>query len=216
MLAALGEIIGRPRPTPERLAAEARDLEAGLMKLPTGIQDHAPALLGGVVVVEHQVGGSVSRRLEVDLVGLAESLLVVYTGQSHFSAGNNWAIIRRALDGDREMAALLGQIAAAAVAAEQALLDGDIEALGLAVGRDWQARRQLAAEVTTPLIDAMLAAAAEAGAWGGKVCGAGGGGCVVVVAPHQRRAEVARRLEALGGTILPARPTTLGLSVSRA
>jgi mevalonate kinase len=36
--------------------------------------------------------------------------------------------------------------------------------------------------VTTPTIDALLAQARDAGAWGGKVCGAGGGGCLFALA----------------------------------
>src|SRR2546425_9506660 len=49
--------------------------------------------------------------------------------------------------------------------------------------------------ISTPEIDAAIAAATAAGAWGGKVCGAGGGGCVVFLLPPDRRDDVRRSEE---------------------
>jgi D-glycero-alpha-D-manno-heptose-7-phosphate kinase len=211
LLAAIGAAAGREQPPSAQLAAEARDLEARMMRLPTGIQDHAPALLGSAVVVEHRIGGSVSRVLPCDLDGLAHHLVVAYSGQSHFSAGNNWSIIRRALDHDPDTDRLLRAIAVAAAAVEAALAAGDFEALGHAVAQEWGHRRQLADEVSTPTIEALLDAARRAGAWGGKACGAGGGGCVVVLAPKARRAEVAQALARAGAEVLEASPSPEGL-----
>ena len=78
------------------------NIEARLMELPTGCQDHFPALLGGVLEIRHEPGGEQVRHLAVDLAALGRSLLVVYTGQSHFSAGSNWRMIRRRLESDPE------------------------------------------------------------------------------------------------------------------
>jgi len=53
--------------------------------------------------------------------------------------------------------------------------------------------------ISTPQIDRMLAAALEAGAYGGKINGSGGGGCMFVYAPeHPER--VARAIRESGGT----------------
>ncbi len=52
--------------------------------------------------------------------------------------------------------------------------------------------------VSTPKIDAMLEAAMEAGALGGKINGSGGGGCMFVYAPG-REDEAAEALERAGG-----------------
>ncbi len=72
---------------------------------------------------------------------------------------------------------------------------GDFRAMGDALKREWAARRRLAPVVSSPGIEAAIATALGAGAWGGKACGAGGGGCVVVLAPADRTAAVR---EALG------------------
>jgi GHMP kinases C terminal len=54
-----------------------------------------------------------------------------------------------------------------------------------------------------------------AGAWGGKVCGAGGGGCVVFLLPADRREEVVRALAGVPGRVLDASPVTYGLAIER-
>ena len=68
----------------------------------------------------------------------------------------------------------------------EALERGDWPAAGAALADEWRARVQLAPAVTTPAIDALLAEAIDAGAWAGKVCGAGGGGCLFCLAPPER------------------------------
>src|SRR3972149_6937144 len=100
LLAAGERLLGKPTSTPAVLAALARDLEARLMGLPTGLQDHYAAALGGALEILHRPGGEIVRRLPVDLIRLGTALLVVYTGTSHFSAANHWAGIRRRLEGD--------------------------------------------------------------------------------------------------------------------
>jgi D-glycero-alpha-D-manno-heptose-7-phosphate kinase len=213
LIAAAEETFDLPRSTPGRRAAMARDLEARLMGLPTGIQDHYAALLGGALEIRHLPGGEVVRRLEIDPLALAASLLVVYTGQSHFSAGQNWQVVRRRLDAEPDVTALLTGIAEVAGQAAAALAAGDLERLGAAMGEEWRLRRRLAAGISTPAIERLLELAAAGGAWGGKACGAGGGGCIAVLCPADRRAALAERLDRAGGQVLPARPVDRPLEV---
>ncbi|HSM13895.1 MAG TPA: hypothetical protein VLA66_07480 [Thermoanaerobaculia bacterium] len=192
-------------------AACARDLEARLMQLPTGRQDHFPAQLGGALVLEHRAGGERWQRLDADLEALAAHLLVAYTGRSHFSAGNNWEVVRRRLDGEPVVTARLEAIREAADRAEVALRSGDWLELGSAMDADWRSRRGLAPGISTPEIEALLAAAAELGGFGGKACGAGGGGCVAALVPPGRRGEVEGAWRRLGARVLDAPPTARGL-----
>jgi D-glycero-alpha-D-manno-heptose-7-phosphate kinase len=213
-LRAAARLQGYPDPPPAETAAVARDLEAKLMGLPTGTQDHFAALLGGAISLSYPAGRILATPLRaVDLEGLGERLLVVYTGQSHFSAGNNWQVVRRRLDGEAEMVELFAGIAEAAAQVESALLAGDFPAVGRAMGREWSFRRQLAEGVSTPVIEDLLSRGQAAGAWGGKACGAGGGGCVALLLPPEARSALSGELEAEGFEILPARPTPLGLQV---
>jgi D-glycero-alpha-D-manno-heptose-7-phosphate kinase len=202
-----------PVSSADRRAAMARDLEARLMGLPTGLQDHYAALLGGALEIRHRPGGEVVRRLEVDLAALAASLLVVYSGQSHFSAGQNWQVVRRRLDGEPEVGSLLAGIAEIAGRMGAALAAGDLPRVGAAMSEEWQLRRRLAAGISTPAVERLLELAAVGGAWGGKACGAGGGGCVAMLCPPERRANIAARLAEAGGQVLSARPVGQAMTV---
>lgn len=194
-------------------AAVARDLEARLMGLPTGLQDHFPAQLGGVLELVHAPGGEQVRTLPVDLGPLGEHLVIGFTGQSHFSAGANWLVVRRRLEADPFIVERLGEIAAVASRLPAALLAGDWAGVGGLVGEEWAARKQLSGEICTPAIDALLATSRRLGAWGGKACGAGGGGSVLVLAPADRRTAIAAAWQELGAQILPARPTARRLEL---
>ena len=212
-LAAAEEAFGRARSTPERTVALARDLEARLMGLPTGLQDHYPALLGGALEIRSQPGGERVRRLEVDLERLGDSLLVVYSGQSHFSAGNNWQVVRRRLDGEAEVTGLFAGIAETAAELAPALEAGDLPRVGELMSREWSYRRRLAEGISTPVLEKLLEAAAAHGAWGGKACGAGGGGCLAMLCPPERRSAIAAALREAGGEILEARPVAAPLAI---
>ncbi|MDX1503794.1 MAG: hypothetical protein R3325_15650 [Thermoanaerobaculia bacterium] len=213
LLAAGRRFTGEPAFDPEAASTLARDLEAVLMGLPTGRQDHYPALLGGALEIRHRPGGERVRRLDLDLEELGRRLVVAYTGQSHFSAGTNWQIVRRRLERDPATTAAFQGIAAAAAALVPALEAGDWPWAGEAVSREWRHRRSLAPEVSTPRIDELLSAAAAAGAWGGKACGAGGGGSIALLCPPEARGAVEESLRAGGSRILPARPTAAALEV---
>jgi D-glycero-alpha-D-manno-heptose-7-phosphate kinase len=214
LIAAAERLLGRPDSPPAARVRLARDLEARLMQLPTGIQDHYPGLLGGALEILMQPGGEAVRALAADLEALGDSLLVVYSGISHFSAGQNWQVVRRRLEGDPETVELFTGIAEAAAALVEALEAGDLPRVGSLMAREWSFRRRLAEGVSTPELEALLAAASSQGAWGGKACGAGGGGCLAILCPPDRRTAVAAALEAAGGRVLAARPTRESLTVS--
>jgi len=205
----------RPRSRPERIAALARDLEARLMGLPTGLQDHYPALLGGALEIMAEPGGERVRSLDVDLDRLGESLLVVYSGQSHFSAGNNWQVVRRRLDGEAGVTRLFAGIAEATAGLAPALEAGDFSRVGELMGREWSFRRQLAEGISTPVLEKLLQVAASNGAWGGKACGAGGGGSLAILCPPERKNDIATALQREGGEILSACPVGTPLAITK-
>ena len=215
LIAAAEAELDRPRSTPQRTAALARDLEARLMGLPTGNQDHYPALLGGALEIRPLPGGEVVRRLDVDLDALGSSLLVVYSGQSHFSAGNNWQVVRRRLEGEPGITELFEGVASVAAELAPALEAGDLPRVGTLMTREWSYRRRFAEGISTPVLEDLLARALAQGAWGGKACGAGGGGCLAFLCPPERKAAVAAELERAGGRVLRTRPADGPLFLSQ-
>ncbi len=213
LIAAAENFLGRVESTPDERSALARDLEARLMQLPTGRQDHYPALLGGVLEIRYSPGGESVRRLEVDLGELGRCMTVAYSGMTHFSADNNWRVIRRRLDGDHISADLFAGIAKTAAEMVRPLEAGDYAEVGRLMGVEWEHRRQLDPAVTTETIEDLLRVGMAAGAWGGKVCGAGGGGCVVLLSPADRTEAVRRALTAGGAEVLAAVPSSRPVSV---
>jgi D-glycero-alpha-D-manno-heptose-7-phosphate kinase len=211
---AAGErLAGNPAGSALHYASLVGDLEARLMGLPTGRQDQFAALLGGALEIPHGPGGHEPRRLDVDLASLGDSLVVAYSGQSHFSAGNNWQVVKARLDGDPKVVAAFEGIARAAAQLPAALERGDLAEVGRLMSAEWSHRRRLAPEVSTPRVEGLLEEAEIAGAWGGKVCGAGGGGCVAVVGPAESRERIARRLAGAGAEVLEAKPVGTPLEI---
>ncbi|MDD5563364.1 MAG: hypothetical protein PHQ91_06590 [Thermoanaerobaculaceae bacterium] len=172
------------------LVALLRDLESRVLGVPAGVQDYLPALLGGILAIHLEPGGERVERIGIDRGWLAARLVVVYSGITHASGMVNWQVYRARIDGDPGVARRLDAIARAAIACRLALLAGDETAVGRAIAAEWRARRELASAVTSPALDAVLAAGAAAGALAGKACGAGGGGSVLFWVPPGRRGAV--------------------------
>ncbi len=193
----------------------AMNVEAQVIRVPTGAQDYRPALYGGVSAVELDATGV--RRVKVDIpaAALSARIVLAYTGASRNSGINNWDVMKRRIDGDPAVIAAFDGIRDAAVGMRAALLAQDWEAAGTCLNAEWQCRMRLAPGVTTPEIDVLLAAAGAAGATAGKVCGAGGGGCLFCLVDPDRKAAVAHALTAGGATILPCSIEEEGVRLSR-
>ena len=203
------------RDDPRRLAYLARDFEAQLMGLPTGIQDHYPAILGGALVIDHLPGGEAPRRLDIDLKRLGRHLSLVFSGQSHVSAQNNWHVVRRRLDGDDKSRRLFDGIRQVARELSSALEEGLLERVGELMSEEWSHRCQLAESASTRRIEELIVLAAKVGAWGAKVCGAGGGGCVAILGPEKLRGRLEEELVDSDMVLLPASPSATGLRLEK-
>ncbi len=138
--------------------------------------------------------------------------MVAYTGSSHFSAGQNWQVVRRRLDGEGDVIARFDAIRDVAVETRAALTAADWPRLGSLMAAEWEARRGLADGISTPEIESLLELARARGSWGGKACGAGGGGSLAVLCPPDARAGLAAAWSAAGARVLDARPTSSGLT----
>lgn len=56
--------------------------------------------------------------------------------------------------------------------------------------------------VSIPKLDEMVKAANEAGAWGAKLSGAGGGDCMIALVSDEKRDDVTRAIEKVGGEVI--------------
>ena len=189
ILAAIGEEM-----EDDRLVLLARDLEARILTVPTGLQDHWPAVLGGTLAIHHEPGGERVERLAVNPGWVSERLTVFDTGITHHSGMVNWQVIRRRLDRDSETTEALEAIAEASRRCRAELVAGDDGGVGKAIGAEWNARKHLAPDVCPPELEAIIDAGIAAGASAIKACGAGGGGSVLVWHPPAARRPIATAL----------------------
>jgi len=209
---ALAAWTGRPL-SDDALLQIAMNVEAQAIDVPTGVQDYRPALYGGVSAVELGVDGVRRVALPVDVEELERRLVLAYTNASRNSGINNWEVTKRHIDGDRDVQARFARIRDIAGRMREALQQGDWMEVGRQIAAEWENRKGLAPGVTTPHIDAMLAAAAAAGATGGKVCGAGGGGCLFCIGEPADVPAMRQALAGAGAQLLDFHVDTRGLHV---
>jgi len=193
----------------------AMNVEAQVIHVPTGAQDYRPALYGGISAVELDATGVRRVPLNVPAEALSARVVVAYTGASRNSGINNWDVMKRRIDGDPAVIAAFEGIRDAAVGMRAALETQDWADAGRHLHDEWRCRTKLAPGVTTPEIDALLAAATAAGALAGKVCGAGGGGCLFCLVPPDRKGAVSHALSAGGARVLDCAIDDDGVKLER-
>jgi D-glycero-alpha-D-manno-heptose-7-phosphate kinase len=115
---------------------------------------------------------------------LQQQIMLFYTGITR-SADAILVKQRANISSTRPQLDLLRDLAGFA---SDRLRHGDVDAIGPAMRESWEAKRKLAAGVSTDDVDAAVARALDAGATGAKLTGAGGGGFLLVICPpeHQR------------------------------
>ncbi len=189
----------------------AKNVEAQVINVPTGVQDYRPALYGGISAVELDVTGIRRVPLSLPPAALASRIVLAYTRASRNSGINNWDMMKRHIDGETAVLQSFENIASIARRMRVALDRQDWDGVGRELAAEWDNRKKLAPGITTPAIDALLDRARHAGAVAGKVCGAGGGGCLFCLVPPGRHADVAEALADGGARVLPFEIETEGV-----
>lgn len=210
--AALAKLTGR-KLGKEEIRVIAQNVEAQLIKVPTGCQDYYPALYGGVSAIHLSADGIHRDAVEVDADEINSRFVLVYTGAPRQSGINNWEVFKAHINGDKKVWKNFEDISAIAQAMHRALSANDWREVAKLLRAEWKLRRTNAPGITTPLIDKLIAAAEKNGGLAAKVCGAGGGGCVVFNVEPGTKARVEKGLAAAGGTVLPFRLAVGGLNV---
>ncbi len=183
----------------------SRDIEAIVIRVPTGTQDHYPPAFGGASAIVLAPGGERREALGCDLDELERRLLLCYTGKPRQHGINNWEVFKRHIDGDPRVSRNLEKISVIARGLRAALEQNDWSDVGRLMREEWDFRRRNLRTISTPLIDRLISSTRSQGALAGKVCGAGGGGCVTLVIDPDARERVEAAAVAAGATLLPLR-----------
>ena len=181
---------------PGQLAEEACHVEIDLLGQPIGKQDQYAAAFGGLNHFSFRPDGSVfveqKRLANGNRRALFDSLMMFWTGHQRSAESvlteqrqntpDKMDSLRKMRDHAQELQAI---VSAGHV---------DIRDFGHVLDEGWRLKRALASTITTSQIDACYDRALEAGAIGGKLCGAGGGGFFVFVVEPGRQGSVRRAL----------------------
>ena len=198
---------------PAPLMQLAGDIEAQVIRVPTGSQDYRPATFGGIATLMLRPGAIERVPLDIDHDDLNSRILLAYTGQTRQSGINNWLITKAHIDGDKLIFDLFEEIRDIAISMRTALEQRNWNEVGKNIAAEWDLRKRLAPSVTNQYVDQIIHAGIEAGATAGKLCGAGGGGCAIFFVEPDRRPAVQRAVESSGATILDYSIDAKGLNV---
>ncbi len=193
---------------PAELGAEACNIEIDRLGGTLGKQDQYIAAFGGVQYFDFHPDDTV-RASPVplrtpDREALSDHLSLFYTGITRRAEG----ILKEQSARTSEKLDAYGRIRILAAEARSALLNGDYARLGAIVDEGWRLKRGLSAGISTGEIDARYEAARAAGAYGGKITGAGGGGFLMLLHPPERSRQIATALSPMER--LPVRVTSEG------
>ena len=189
LLNALYHYAGR-QVTLEQIAREACEIEIDICKKPIGKQDQYIAAYGGLNKITFHANESVSvSRVPVystNLLILGSRLLLFYTNKTR----NADVILKKQKQDTENKRAVLRKMKNFVPRLEQSLINHKFNKLGKLLHENWLLKKSLVGSISNPEIDDMYNKAMEAGALGGKICGAGGGGFLLMYVPKEKQDKV--------------------------
>ncbi len=195
----------------EQIRVIAQNVEAQLIRVPTGCQDYYPAMYGGVNAIHLDVSGITREQIAVPLDEVNRRFVLFYTGAPRQSGINNWEVFKQHIDGDQQVVRNFAEISQIAQAMQRALAAQNWDTVEDLIDEEWKLRRTNAPGITTPIMDKLIDVAKRNGARAAKVCGAGGGGCVIALIEKGARDRVEEALRQHGGQPLDFRVAPAGL-----
>jgi D-glycero-alpha-D-manno-heptose-7-phosphate kinase len=209
--AALARLVGREISI-EQIRVIAQNVEAQLIRVPTGCQDYYPAMYGGVSAIHLEADGVRRESIPISVDELDRRLSLFYTGAPRQSGINNWKVFKQHINGDQHVIHNFAEIARIAQEMHRALAGQQWEEIERLMTEEWKLRRTNAPGIATPLIDKLIEVCQQNGGRAAKVCGAGGGGCVIVLVEPGAKQRVEEAVREQGGQPLDFHVARQGLT----
>lgn len=181
------------------LSEMACEIEINKCKDPIGKQDQYAAAYGGINIFRFNPNGSVSvepiKSNPDNLLNFEKSLIMFYTGRTRF-ASEILAYQSQALK-LKSTQFIMHELVKLVFDFKSSLEGGDLVQLGGILDAGWVLKKQLAPGIADTQIDEWYELAMAAGAYGGKLLGAGYGGFLVFCAPQERHPAIEKKLNML-------------------
>lgn len=177
-----------------RLAEDAIKIEQHILKENVGCQDQVLSAFGGLNRVDFHPDEtftvspiilSQARRIE-----LSDHMLLFFTGFTRLAS----EIAGEQIDNIDRKTVELERMYRMVAEGQTVLTSGTMRDFGELLHEAWLLKRGLSSRVSTAAIDDVYENAMTAGAWGGKLLGAGGGGFMLLFAPPENHAAIKERL----------------------
>ena len=169
------------------IAELASHLEINLVKEPIGKQDQYASAFGGINIFQfnpdHSVDVSPVRLDFKQKSNFENHLLLFFTGIARDASS---VLTEQKANTDKKLETLK-KMADSVYEFRDKLVAQDFEGLGNMLHDGWLLKKTLASKVSNSTIDNLYETGLKAGAWGGKILGAGGGGCVLFMAPVEKK-----------------------------
>lgn len=196
-LLGLHHYAGKGIPHVNWLARKATEIEMHKLRKPIGLQDQYAVAHGGFNEIQFGRNGSVKvERINLSVkavVKINQHLRLYYTGLTRSSASILEEMQNNIYENDNARAWVRGMVAYVPQA-RVALETADMSSFGCILDDVWNRKKFLSDQITNPLIDTLYLRATRAGAYGGKLLGAGAGGFLLLVVPPGRQDAVTREL----------------------
>lgn len=179
-----------------KTAEAACGLEIDILKEPIGKQDQYAAAYGGLNMIQFNQDGTVEvEPIFIDFhfkSELEDHMLLFYTGVTR-SASGVLSEQKKSMDDKFEM---YKKMSDSVLIFKDKLVAKDIKGMATMLHDGWEMKKKLSDGISNKNIDELYNTACAAGAWGGKMLGAGGGGCLFFLASPEKHQAIKHALEA--------------------
>lgn len=186
-------------PSKMQLALKAIHIEQNMIRENVGSQDQTLAAFGGFNRIDFGVKNDEGDIINITPItvnseGLESHLMLFFTGFSRAASELAGEVLRSIPRKAKELTEMREMVAEGAQLLRG---EGDLMQFGRLLHESWQLKRSLAKGVSTNCIDRLYHTAIEAGATGGKLCGAGGGGFLLLFVAPELQERVRKKLDFL-------------------
>ena len=184
--------------TKEQLALDAVKIEQKLIGELVGSQDQYHAAYGGLNKIEFYKNNVTINAIKIDeeyLRDFDSKLLLFFTGQTRYADEILDEQIKNTETRVKDK--YLMEMCKMVNIGVDLLKNGEIESFGKLLHESWIYKKELSSKIANKKINNMYSAAMDAGAYGGKLAGAGGGGFLMFVVPDGKKISVRKALKNL-------------------
>ena len=198
LLNAINALGGR-RSTKQKLAEHATYIEQKIMKENVGCQDQITTAFGGFNTIKFEPDGTKNISPIItnpnNIRDLEDSMLLFYTGISRFASKIAGEQLKNFGNRVSELTQMHEMVEESTRILEQKT--GPIKQFGELLHESWMLKKTLANNISNSEINDIYEKGRGAGAYGGKLLGAGGGGFILFVAPKEKHNTIKKALSKL-------------------